>query len=53
MLHTHEIVEHVLNILEHDYGIEGIEDLGPPTVAEISEKLEVIAEGGDNDHAQS
>lgn len=33
------IVAEVLNILEHEYDIEGVEDLGLPTVQEIAKRI--------------
>lgn len=33
------VVTETLNQLEHVYGIEGVEDLGPPTVSEITERI--------------
>lgn len=36
----HEIVSQVLNILEHEYDIEGVHDLGPPTIEEIVTRLD-------------
>ncbi len=32
--------DEIINILEHEYDVEGVENIGPPTVEEIVKRLQ-------------